>query len=863
MAVLQCLSLMIIIGSLQLPEIALPPPAPTPPPTPKPTTANSASGSSSSGAGIDVAALFNLSNFVIFNSTTSAVRVTLNDTFAGVDFLTDTIIQVRANAVVKGGDHTEFFVRLRVPATGSLRINTQREPSTCYTRNATLDSCTISPEVVDIGFSPETTAFEKDLADLLNTTLSLGPQIRALTCNALSAAIITHLTNRTDLPLVALSPPTVGSSDIRDVRLFRMVLNIVQALPAIDGVRIAVDASAANALHISASFLTDLTVATTNASLMVPAGMALALDVVFPDLRCTTGTTCVLGGGVTLANVRVTGAGSVDQVVDDVVGPLLSGLASVALPALLNATGGAASNATGPLISLKQASVVLLPSVAALAVIGAAAIAGVLGTLAYCYVRHRQAAVFDERGRRVGFCRTLSEDIIIVVGSYGLMAMFAVSNCSTAAEMVLGGEVTLYAFSLSNTVHDMWHAGLYALSFFVALFSGGYPYFKLLVILLYSVVWRQPQSRVLRWVDLLGKFSLLDSFVMVIMATSLVVPGLAEIHLKPSFWLFVAATLLSILLGNYATHGWRREERAAAATAAAASGSSDEQRVSPLLTAATTGSSRAAASPSTKTPLLLSRTNGNVYGNGSGQAHGGAAASPDSIAHIPPNRPSAASLVLPSGGPTVRDDDDAEGQSPTLASVAWLHRWFGCSARRAALAVLMGIACSALVGIPLFAPSLSYEMKGLAALITGSVRTYSLSALYLKNEVPLAATAIATVHVLPAVFCFFGMRLRFLASWCASDVFMLACLAGLLQLEQFVKFIMGPNSEALFDAHATYGWGLYCLAAGVLLQWALMVFVASDDAPASGPLRLSPTSPLFGPPTTAKPTAQEKNTRRV
>ena len=36
----------------------------------------------------------------------------------------------------------------------------------------------------------------------------------------------------------------------------------------------------------------------------------------------------------------------------------------------------------------------------------------------------------------------------------------------------------LFAFSLGNTVHDMWQAGVYPLAFLIALLSGGWPYLK-------------------------------------------------------------------------------------------------------------------------------------------------------------------------------------------------------------------------------------------------------------------------------------------------------------------------------------------------------------------------------------------------
>jgi uncharacterized paraquat-inducible protein A len=35
------------------------------------------------------------------------------------------------------------------------------------------------------------------------------------------------------------------------------------------------------------------------------------------------------------------------------------------------------------------------------------------------------------------------------------------------------------AFSLTNTVHDMWKAGVYPLALLIAVFSGAWPYLKL------------------------------------------------------------------------------------------------------------------------------------------------------------------------------------------------------------------------------------------------------------------------------------------------------------------------------------------------------------------------------------------------
>ncbi|KAK8882627.1 hypothetical protein M9Y10_045269 [Tritrichomonas musculus] len=81
---------------------------------------------------------------------------------------------------------------------------------------------------------------------------------------------------------------------------------------------------------------------------------------------------------------------------------------------------------------------------------------------------------------------------------------------------------SLFNFSLINSITDMWKAGTYALSILVACMSAIWPYSKLVLML---IVWMIPSSilkkkhrdRILRILDVLGKWSLLDSFFMILM----------------------------------------------------------------------------------------------------------------------------------------------------------------------------------------------------------------------------------------------------------------------------------------------------------------------------------------------------------
>eukprot|EP00656_Telonema_subtile_P002700 TRINITY_DN1122_c0_g1_i1.p1 TRINITY_DN1122_c0_g1~~TRINITY_DN1122_c0_g1_i1.p1 ORF type:complete len:2329 (-),score=412.59 TRINITY_DN1122_c0_g1_i1:67-7053(-) len=79
-----------------------------------------------------------------------------------------------------------------------------------------------------------------------------------------------------------------------------------------------------------------------------------------------------------------------------------------------------------------------------------------------------------------------------------------------------------FDFSLGNSVRDMWTAKVYALSLLIAVCSGAWPYSKLLLVL---VCWCLPpaalplkhRGKLLEALDALGKWSLVDSFVLVMM----------------------------------------------------------------------------------------------------------------------------------------------------------------------------------------------------------------------------------------------------------------------------------------------------------------------------------------------------------
>ncbi|ELR22307.1 uncharacterized protein ACA1_252520 [Acanthamoeba castellanii str. Neff] len=154
------------------------------------------------------------------------------------------------------------------------------------------------------------------------------------------------------------------------------------------------------------------------------------------------------------------------------------------------------------------------------------------------------------------------------------IALFISSNTSVGASVymyvTMGGEQTklpsLFDFSLGNSVVDMWHAEVYALSLLIAVFSGAWPYLKLVMLLLCWIVpvnllTRKNRERVLMSLDVLGKWSLIDAFVLTLMMVAVPLPhrasrlaahaaGTARVdaYVEPhwGFYSFLLATMLSL-----------------------------------------------------------------------------------------------------------------------------------------------------------------------------------------------------------------------------------------------------------------------------------------------------------------------------
>jgi hypothetical protein len=117
------------------------------------------------------------------------------------------------------------------------------------------------------------------------------------------------------------------------------------------------------------------------------------------------------------------------------------------------------------------------------------------------------------------YCVSKFEKWLVVLLILSDIAFFITAHTSFA-----GDEIhlpSLFGFSLGNSIRSMWHAQVYPLALLILLFSGIWPYVKNVMLL---ACWTLPlnymsfkqRKKVLHWLDFLGKWSLVDAYVLVL-----------------------------------------------------------------------------------------------------------------------------------------------------------------------------------------------------------------------------------------------------------------------------------------------------------------------------------------------------------
>lgn len=151
------------------------------------------------------------------------------------------------------------------------------------------------------------------------------------------------------------------------------------------------------------------------------------------------------------------------------------------------------------------------------------------------------------------------------------IALFVSSNTGLGAgvflKLLIGGRLisfpSMFDFGLINSIVEMWKAKTYFLSILIAVFSCAWPYTKLILML---IVFMLPatclkvhiRSRILRILDVLGKWSLLDSYVMVLMLIAFNITLTFPVYgddtsIQPTVlnvWVFPAWGFIALILGT-------------------------------------------------------------------------------------------------------------------------------------------------------------------------------------------------------------------------------------------------------------------------------------------------------------------------
>jgi len=175
---------------------------------------------------------------------------------------------------------------------------------------------------------------------------------------------------------------------------------------------------------------------------------------------------------------------------------------------------------------------------------------------------------------------SLATRILIPLLLFVTIAMFISSNTGVGASvlvhMTLGSarEIelpSLFDFGLINSITEMWDAGVYPLSILVAFFSGIWPYLKVVMMILcwfFPQAWMSEKTRgkMLEWLDILGKWSLLDTYVMIMMLVAfhfdiefpivnsddITKPTAVQIFVYPAYGFvsLIIATLVSLIMSH-------------------------------------------------------------------------------------------------------------------------------------------------------------------------------------------------------------------------------------------------------------------------------------------------------------------------
>ena len=394
----------------------------------------------------------------------------------------------------------------------------------------------------------------------------------------------------------------------------------------------------------------------------------------------------------------------------------------------------------------------------------------------------------------------------------GLMAYaHTMVGCSIDLEMTAAGDEVrvemLFTFSLVESVVFMWKAAVYPLALLIAGFSGAWPYLKLFTLLW---CWFTPplvmsvrrRSTLIQVLDILGKWSLIDAFVMVMMMVAFrlhvvspadlafLPPGIVSADLivtpRVGFVVFLFAAMLSLALNNLilAFHrdamAYGTGQLAGAAGSGEGNGTSKENGGSSSSSSSSKGGPSGTNEADMRSPLLRDDIEfGGSNGGGNGGGNGGAGTDRDDR-----NEDLLDDDLLDDDSVAERGREqswfdagttDVDTASPTTEAMvnekeALMVHEFQCPRQgyrtqmtpaMRVLGVLILVASAVLTLWGGLVPTFAFQFKGLVSLVAGETRVYSLwsVATSTNDQLSFAWQPAAAIHITQAMFISVGLLL--------------------------------------------------------------------------------------------------------
>ncbi len=138
---------------------------------------------------------------------------------------------------------------------------------------------------------------------------------------------------------------------------------------------------------------------------------------------------------------------------------------------------------------------------------------------------------------------------VLILTSFVLLLIALSLPLLTVEKMVLWKN----EYSVIAGVHGLWEQGQYALATILFFFSIVFPLFKLAML---GFIWfirlaERKRQAVLHWLGILGKWSMLDVFVVAILIVLVKLGPLAKVQPQRGVYWFAAAIFLSMITSMY------------------------------------------------------------------------------------------------------------------------------------------------------------------------------------------------------------------------------------------------------------------------------------------------------------------------